>query len=242
MAVGLFVSGLALDARQSRAYDRSEKQDYCQSRGAPAMNVRLVVEKGTRRKRILKLPSAESIVGRRQDCDVRIPSNEVSRRHCLLTIHDGCLIAEDLDSVNGTFVNGQRIEGRQIVLPGDHLEIGPVRFVVEYEMTQATLDRIQGKPSSDAAELDALPVAEEEEPVAFAVPEDESLDALPFEDEDTKLVNSPKPKAAEDLDVEPLPVAEEILDDVQWQLPADNNLRDILSQMDEHKPRRDKPT
>ena len=50
---------------------------------------------------------------------------------------------EDLDSANGTFVNGERIMERQVLCPGDRLRVGPVTFVVEYQMTQAAIDRLQ---------------------------------------------------------------------------------------------------
>src|ERR1700746_1475281 len=116
------------------------------------MDVRLVLEQGSSRKRHVRLHSSETIVGRRHDCDLRIKSAEVSRRHCLLTFHDGCLRVEDLDSVNGTFLNGSRVVGKQVVRPGDYLEIGPARFLVEYEITQDALDRLEH--AGDGEELD----------------------------------------------------------------------------------------
>src|SRR5207244_4199000 len=80
--------------------------------------------------------SEETIVGRRRDCDLRIRSSEVSRRHCLLSFQDGVLHVEDLDSVNGTFVNGVRVSGRQVVRPGDRLDVGPIQFLVEYALSR----------------------------------------------------------------------------------------------------------
>ena len=98
------------------------------------MNVRLVVEKGSSKRRTWQLHQKDTIVGRRRDCDLRILSAEVSRRHCVLSIDDGYVNVEDLDSINGTFVNGSRVVGRQVVRPGDHLQIGPLEFTVEYEL------------------------------------------------------------------------------------------------------------
>src|SRR5439155_13231861 len=95
----------------------------------PTMDVRLVVKKGAESKRTLRLKSEETIVGRRKDCDLKIRSSEVSRRHCLLCYQDGVLFVEDLDSVNGTYLNGQRVAGREAVRPGDELEIGPIHLV-----------------------------------------------------------------------------------------------------------------
>src|SRR5947209_19582193 len=100
------------------------------------MEVRLVLDRGKHGTQVMRLRSEEAIVGRRQDCDVRVRSAEVSRRHCLLSYRNGYLSVEDLDSVNGTYLNGHRVTGRQAVRPGDELGIGPVRFTVEYEITQ----------------------------------------------------------------------------------------------------------
>src|SRR5437879_10185002 len=101
-------------------------------RPAP-MDVRLVVEKGSTQRQEWCLHHKDTVVGRRRDCDLRILSSEVSRRHCLLRIDDGYLNVEDLDSINGTFVNGSRVVGKQVLRPGDHLEVGPLECVVEYE-------------------------------------------------------------------------------------------------------------
>src|SRR5438105_2840410 len=106
------------------------------------MDVRLVLEKGNTRAKVVRVHADETIIGRRKDCDLRILSSQVSRRHCLISVHDGYVSVEDLDSVNGTFVNGKRVTGRAVLRPGDHLGIGALRFVVEYELTQDALDRI----------------------------------------------------------------------------------------------------
>src|SRR5207237_10372314 len=70
-----------------------------------AMDVKLVVEKGTTERQTWHLHHKDTVVGRRRDCDLSILSSEVSRRHCLLHIDDGYVNVEDLDSINGTFVN-----------------------------------------------------------------------------------------------------------------------------------------
>src|SRR5437870_8147434 len=90
-----------------------------------AMDVKLVIERGAKNKQTLQLRSEETIVGRRDGCDLRIPSAAVSRRHCRLSFHDEFLVVEDLDSANGTYLNGERVTKPRKVKPGDRLEIGP---------------------------------------------------------------------------------------------------------------------
>ena len=49
------------------------------------------------------------VVGRREDCDLRIPLGEVSRKHCRFVKDGDALRVEDLGSSNGTFINGQKL-------------------------------------------------------------------------------------------------------------------------------------
>lgn len=75
------------------------------------------------------------LIGRGTDCNLRIASNEVSRRHCQLLVGEGEVGVIDLGSANGTLVNGERIPPRERVAlaPGATLEIGPARFAVQFD-------------------------------------------------------------------------------------------------------------
>jgi hypothetical protein len=65
----------------------------------------------------------ELLVGRHASCDVVLSSTNVSRRHARLFFRDGGWIVRDLDSTNGTQVNGVTV-GRCELHPGDRLVIG----------------------------------------------------------------------------------------------------------------------
>ena len=54
----------------------------------------------------------------------------VSRRHALLRFRDGRWILQDLESTNGTRVNGEPV-GRCQLRPGDALQVGDVRLLVD---------------------------------------------------------------------------------------------------------------
>ena len=62
-------------------------------------------------------------VGRGMDCEIVIDEASVSRAHCTLTRVDGCVVATDLDSTNGTWRFGERIK-RVALRNGDELSIG----------------------------------------------------------------------------------------------------------------------
>ncbi len=75
--------------------------------------------------RVRRLPS---VIGRRQRCTVRLTSRAVSREHCVIERCDGAIVVRDLNSSNGTFVNGERVVASRAVRHGDVLELGNVRF------------------------------------------------------------------------------------------------------------------
>jgi predicted component of type VI protein secretion system len=69
------------------------------------------------------------LVGRREECDLRLEHKSVSKMHCVIVKTDGLLLLRDLGSTNGTRVNGQRIR-RAALLPNDQVSIASCKFRV----------------------------------------------------------------------------------------------------------------
>lgn len=67
------------------------------------------------------------VVGRKEDCDVRLDHKSVSKQHCVIVKTDGLLLLRDLGSTNGTRVNGTRVR-RAALLPNDQVAIAHFRF------------------------------------------------------------------------------------------------------------------
>jgi pilus assembly protein CpaF len=65
----------------------------------------------------------ELLIGRHHTCDVMLANPRVSRRHARLVFRDAKWIVQDLQSTNGTVVNGTRV-GRCELRPGDCLVLG----------------------------------------------------------------------------------------------------------------------
>ena len=75
------------------------------------------------------LPGAVKTIGRATGADFIVNAALVSRVHCRLTASaDGQLEVRDLESTNGTFVNGQRVESAQLAA-GDKITVGRVELV-----------------------------------------------------------------------------------------------------------------
>jgi pSer/pThr/pTyr-binding forkhead associated (FHA) protein len=180
--------------------------------GEAGMKVRLVVAQGSTRTREMVLRKAETIVGRGTGCGLRIPSAEVSRQHCRLAYKDGFLTVEDLNSANGTYLNGHRVAAKHLVRPGDTLQIGPLTFLVEYELT-------------DAAPGEMFPAVESEGFEVIDGADESELVPVELDDQETTKVGAPENPDA------PIPL--ELEDEDIGHLPEQDDLRDILSHLEE---------
>src|SRR3954453_14550216 len=69
------------------------------------------------------------VIGRKEDCDVRLEHKSVSKLHCIVVKTDGLLLLRDLGSTNGTCVNGTRVR-RACLLPNDQVSIAHYKFRV----------------------------------------------------------------------------------------------------------------
>ncbi|HEY3787341.1 MAG TPA: GGDEF domain-containing protein [Urbifossiella sp.] len=70
------------------------------------------------------LGDKDLLVGRGDDCDIRIQDNSVSRKHVKVEPTADGYIVGDLGSTNGTFVNDQQLSGPSTLHDGDYLRVG----------------------------------------------------------------------------------------------------------------------
>jgi hypothetical protein len=76
-----------------------------------------------------ELSQGDTTLGR-ENCDITLQDEEVSRRHARIERQGNRLILHDLDSTNGTFVNGNRVTGSYHLQPGDQVYLGTTRLQV----------------------------------------------------------------------------------------------------------------
>ncbi|NDC54271.1 MAG: FHA domain-containing protein [Planctomycetia bacterium] len=107
------------------------------------MQPKLIVASGKSAGRAISIRRSPLLIGRAEDCDVRPLSEDVSRRHCAIHVGPADAWAEDLNSRNGTFVNGVRITEKTRLSDGDVVRVGSLELKVSC-----------GKPVQDGAEDD----------------------------------------------------------------------------------------
>ena len=98
------------------------------------MEIRLEISHGQANVRKIAL-GPDSTIGRSSSCNLRVAAGVVSRRHCRIRVAGSDVLLRDLNSSNGTFIDGQRIPPEQDVsLPPDcELSIGGILFRVRYD-------------------------------------------------------------------------------------------------------------
>lgn len=102
------------------------------------------------------LPRGQTVtVGRALDADLRLPDGLTSRRHAEITVVDGYVVIEDLESANGTFVNGSRVRRAQL-RTGDRVLIGVTSLELSAENTAApAAPAFQTRPVASARAVDS---------------------------------------------------------------------------------------
>lgn len=100
------------------------------------MDVKLIMFREDGSRRVFPLEPGATTIGRKDDCNIRIPLAVVSRRHAEVVVDDHGALLRDLGASNGTYLNYRRVEEEKLE-PGDQIMIGPVVFTVQ----------IDGKPS-----------------------------------------------------------------------------------------------
>jgi adenylate cyclase len=124
------------------------------------------------------------LIGRRDDCDIRLEFANISGKHCELVWDGNLWLVRDLQSANGTKVNGEKIQ-KHAIYPGDQLTLARKHhFRIEYEtkyvdrpvsivdeeqdqniMGKSLLERAGLQKARDPMELDSDLFEEAPEPI-----------------------------------------------------------------------------
>ena len=106
--------------------------------------------------RVHEIPPQGLVIGRDDDCDLVVASQDVSRRHAVIRkVGTGFTVTDE--SVNGTFVNDARVQSVQTLARGDKLRVGTIVFRLERAALSAssTGDATLRLPSVELSETSA---------------------------------------------------------------------------------------
>src|SRR5438552_15075341 len=92
------------------------------------MRARLIASEGGEPIEVVK---DLTLVGRKEECDLRLDHKSISKMHCVIVKTDGLLLLRDLGSTNGTRVNGQRVR-RAALLPNDQIAFASFKYRVAF--------------------------------------------------------------------------------------------------------------
>jgi hypothetical protein len=104
------------------------------------MNMGQLVEQGT--EEIFPLGFEPTSIGRHGDNEIILPDGQVSRHHAEIVMQGGRWLVADLGSANGTYVNGKRLSGPQVLNHGDLVRVGQTQFRVEIAAAIAAQDTL----------------------------------------------------------------------------------------------------
>ena len=144
----------------------------------------------------LELPTT---IGRGKEADLTIPHALVSRTHSNLFEREGLLWVEDLGSLNGTFVNNNRIESEQVIEPNQLLTLGNITFRAVYQIDESarkTLPSTALPSSLQTIKIDPIGATAKPTPVSEI-------------ETDAGIAPDTKTNASSNDDTEPAPVFEE---------------------------------
>jgi hypothetical protein len=96
--------------------------------------MRLIYTSGSREGQAVDFDGARLTIGREHDNDISVADDRVSRRHAVIELdQDGRIVLRDLNSRNGTYVDGVRLAEPRVLAGGEQLRFGPEQLVVERE-------------------------------------------------------------------------------------------------------------
>lgn len=116
---------------------------------------RLIVNPGHRDERLHEFGVGVTTIGRDRESDIRVANKSLSRLHAQLVVDaSGAITIADVGSKNGTFIDGQRIDGPRPLIDGQHFCCGDVPFLLHNEeWTVPTPETIVREISSEATRV-----------------------------------------------------------------------------------------
>ena len=108
------------------------------------------------------LPAQAATIGRAVECDVVIVDKSVSREHVCLCHEGRRWFVEDLNSTNGTYLNGERVVAKRDLRDGDSLKVGDIAFIFHDPDTttrENPIPNLEVDPTAGVVRVNRKPVS-----------------------------------------------------------------------------------
>jgi hypothetical protein len=138
-----------------------------------AAQFQFVMRSGPTIDKVFPLEGQEVSIGRESVNTVAINDVEVSRRHARMELRGNAYVIQDLGSTNGTFVNGQRVVGTQVLNPGDTVSLGEgivLTFESAFDPNATMMSSKASKPVAPSPAATAVAPTPFQQPAAAPVP------------------------------------------------------------------------
>jgi pSer/pThr/pTyr-binding forkhead associated (FHA) protein len=109
---------------------RSLRQDALQISSRQVTPLDLLIDSSEEEKVLLHFISSDIVIGRDIDCECKLMHGTVSARHARLTFHHNQWWVDDLQSTNGTKLNGETLQTPTVVVNGDRIKCGETTLTV----------------------------------------------------------------------------------------------------------------
>ena len=106
--------------------DLNNKIDYEDSLSTQQGYLKVIGSNGEENE-LIELGKCDYLIGRISECDIQFKVENVSRKHALISFRDNEYWLEDLDSKNGTYINGVKI-AKCLLHNDDQIDVGGVRM------------------------------------------------------------------------------------------------------------------
>jgi FHA domain-containing protein len=118
--------------------------------------MRLIFTSGSREGQAVEIDGGRVMIGRIEDNDLQLGGEKISRHHAVIEREDGGrIVLRDLNSRNGTYVDGVRLSGPRVLTGGERLRLGDEHLLVEADHVAAT---VAETPAVAAAPGEPTPV------------------------------------------------------------------------------------
>jgi predicted component of type VI protein secretion system len=158
----------------------------------------LVMKTGPAPGKVYSLEKSEISIGREVGSDVFINDVEVSRQHARLTSQGDNYALEDLNSTNGTFVNGQRLSEPRLLQPNDTIILGEnvsLTFeTVPFDPNATQVSSTSTEPAANEADFGTIPPREEESVAPISPPPPIYAGRVPPSPVDPLVLEEPGPR------------------------------------------------